>query len=187
MITLPDNLGPKTSIFGVEAWHSPMALWCLENVLDVLRPSRIVELGTGYGGVTAYLGMWASVNGAHVLSIDAADTVPGELARTLKRLPVCLEHRDIFAADTVEFLRLMIDDDAAGDILLYCDGGNKARELKTFAPFVRPGSVIGCHDWATEVPVDEMEPFMRDLGFEWYVQPAALELLRTLQAFWRRT
>jgi len=186
MIELPDHRLPKTRIFGVEAWHSPLALWVIDHVLSALKPARIVELGTGYGGLTAYLGMWASVNGAHVLSIDTIDTVPAALAKTLSTLPVCREHRDIFDAETQDFLHLMINDPGAGAIFVYCDGGNKARELALFAPSVPPGSVIGCHDWTTEVFPSQLEPFMEREGFARYVDPAALSSLYTLQAFWEK-
>jgi len=30
---------------------------------------------------------------------------------------------------------------------LYCDGGNKIKEMRTFAPFLEPGDIIACHDY----------------------------------------
>jgi hypothetical protein len=34
---------------------------------------------------------------------------------------------------------------------LYCDNGNKPTELRLYAPHVRPGSVVGVHDYPKEI------------------------------------
>ena len=184
MISLPRHDLPETLFCGVRVWHSPLALWAIEHVLAALKPARIVELGSGYGGVTLQLGTWASINGAHVLSLDITGSMSEELLARLKTLPVCLEHRDIYADDTVEFIRLMISDEEAGPVLLYCDGGNKMQEILTCAPWLQAGSVLGCHDWITEVAPAIVEPFLDAHGYAHYVDPAALRVCNTLQQFW---
>ncbi len=50
-------------------------------------------------------------------------------------------------------------------VLLYCDNGNKVEEITRFAPFLKPGDLLGCHDYATEVPPEWVEPFLVHLGF----------------------
>lgn len=53
-------------------------------------------------------------------------------------------------------------------MLLFCDGGNKPRELKTFFPYLKdPRSLIAVHDWGTETQPEDV--------------PEELEMLYTQQ------
>lgn len=48
---------------------------------------------------------------------------------------------------------------------LYCDNGNKARELTLYAPHVGAGGLVGVHDYDTEVDPVLAEAFMALLGY----------------------
>jgi hypothetical protein len=49
-------------------------------------------------------------------------------------------------------------------IYLFCDGGNKAREFRTFAPMLGAGSIISTHDWPGEIKPEDVQATESDLG-----------------------
>ncbi len=66
-----------------------------------------------------------------------------------ERPPPGFERLDVFAEP-----EKVIPQTAIGSwepLILLCDGGNKPRELKTFTPYLHPGSLVVVHDWLTEV------------------------------------
>ena len=46
-----------------------------------------------------------------------------------------------------------------GITVLFCDGGNKVREFKTFAPHLKKGDIIAVHDWMTEIFPENTQDF----------------------------
>ena len=106
-------------------------------------PARIVEIGTYSGGLTVALGVHAWRIGARVVSYDVA--APDESLADLSRL-LGIEFRraDVFSAEA-EIGELIA---SPGVTYVLCDGGDKRRELATFARYCKPGDVIGAHDYA---------------------------------------
>jgi hypothetical protein len=39
---------------------------------------------------------------------------------------------------------------SSGMCFVLCDGGNKEKEFNTFSKFLKPGDVIGAHDWIND-------------------------------------
>jgi hypothetical protein len=50
-----------------------------------------------------------------------------------------------------------------------CDGGNKPRELKTFARYVTPASTLVVHDWGTEMLPKDVPPGVEMIHEDWCV------------------
>jgi hypothetical protein len=50
-----------------------------------------------------------------------------------------------------------------GPVVLFCDGGNKPRELKTFPPMLSEGSVVLVHDWGTETLQKDVPDFLEEI------------------------
>jgi len=45
--------------------------------------------------------------------------------------------------------------------LLYCDGGDKKREMLEFGPLLNSGDILGVHDWVTDVShSDKIQSFL---------------------------
>ena len=75
---------------------------------------------------------------------------------------------------------------AAGPVLSYNDNGSKIKELDLVSEVMRPGDVIGCHDFGTEVPKTSV-PFLKERGFTILQQYE--EWINThlcLQRFWQK-
>lgn len=119
----------------------------------------IVEIGTFKGGFSLYLSAQAK---ARNMFFRTYDVFPPEV-----RVPGFVQ-LDVFAhaADVGNHLK------SNDPVVLYCDGGNKGRELRTFSKYLSPESLIVVHDWGTEllpkdVP-DSVEfvykPWLEELG-----------------------
>lgn len=140
-----------------ERWHSmrdtsfggvPMAqVWADLVLWEALLNENpdlhlIVEIGTWQGGFSLWLNAQARARGMDFITYDAIRperTIPGF-------------HRvDVFANEE------HIADEAFDEpLILFCDGGNKPRELRTFPPYLQdPRSIVVVHDWGTEThPAD---------------------------------
>lgn len=103
----------------------------------------IVELGTWEGGFSGYLAAQARLRG---LSFRTYDIVAPQ-----REIPGFVQ-LDIFreAEQIGSYLRTQ------EPVVLLCDGGNKAREMKTFAPYLTPESLLVVHDWGTEIHPQEV-------------------------------
>jgi hypothetical protein len=41
--------------------------------------------------------------------------------------------------------------------LLYCDNGNKIKEINMYAQYLNPNDLLGVHDWGTEVFIEGIQ------------------------------
>jgi hypothetical protein len=126
-------------------WH----LW--ECVLtENPHLAGIVELGTWQGGMSRYLWAQAQARGMKFVTYDSMlpDVPPPEFVKLdMYRYP------EVVAAAAATM----------GPVALFCDGGNKPRELKTFPPLMPEGSIFLVHDWGTETVPTDVPDFLEEL------------------------
>lgn len=126
------------SFGGVKACQILADYWLWEAILnDNPSVEGIVELGTLEGGFSLYLAAQADAREIFFRTYDI--TTPK------RRIPGFVTI-DIFA-NSDEIGRHLERHDP---VILLCDGGNKARELKMFSQYLSHASVIVVHDWGTE-------------------------------------
>jgi len=176
---------PSQYLFGVPTQHSPLAVWVLEQILNRYRPGAIVEIGTFMGGLTTYFGTWALNNSARVLSVDKNPKLSKSTKKHLLYLGVFLENTDAYEPGFVRFAQTFIAHESRNS-LIYCDGGKKIKELKIYGEIAPLGSLIGCHDYGTEVIPATAETYMQRYGYRKLIVPEQLRKLGTLQQFWIR-
>jgi len=127
------------SFAGVKAAQILSDYWLWEAILnDQPEITGIVELGTGQGGFSLFLAAQAEGRGISFRTYDIAAPacrVPGFVRLDIYR-----------AADAIGEHLSRHD-----PVVLFCDGGNKPRELETFSRYLTPRSVIVVHDWMTEI------------------------------------
>jgi len=118
----------------------------------------IFELGTWMGGFSLFLKAQADIRGLRFFTYDAVKL--NEVVGSHK-LPEFTQ-LDIFAhsEEIGESLK------AHEPLILFCDNGNKPREVKTFAPYLSSDSIIVVHDWMleffpTDIP-DDLEEIYGD-------------------------
>ena len=116
----------------------------LNRLLIDIRPHRIIEIGTGAGGLTFFLGTYARIHGVRFVTIDIR-AMPVEMAGPAWAVGVNQTVGDVWDAESPisELIR------QEGPSLVLCDGGDKPREFRTFTKWLKPGDVICAHDYPT--------------------------------------
>jgi len=174
----------QNTFCGVRIQQSYAGLFALENILNVFKIKRIVEIGTFHGGLTLFFDMWATANQAQVLSVDVQDKK--EKGALLGLAP----HQYTTNCVVVDALTKPCREMVANFIfeqrsLTYCDGGDKEKELLMYCELLPPGSVIGCHDYETAA-------FKKNLGrlfekdFSELLTDDQRRSLKSHQNFWRK-
>jgi len=145
-------------IAAAQVW-ADFVLW--ESLLNEQKFRAIIELGTWQGGFSWWL--WAQTRvrgGMNFYTFDAIE--PTRPVPDFERI-------DVFAQ--AEHLgKLMRYNEPC---IVFCDNGNKPRELQTFSQELRmQESLLVVHDWGTEMQPEDVpdnvemayEGFCKDLG-----------------------
>ncbi|MCX6539169.1 MAG: hypothetical protein NT151_09600 [Acidobacteria bacterium] len=130
-------------------------IFTIDVFLASQRPKVIVELGTGSGAFSCYLATYAYLNGARFFTFDLQrKTAPTKRAnyralRLVRKLGGRVYRRDIFHPKTRTIIQKLVN--RGPSVFLYCDNGNKAREVQLFAGDLKASDFIGVHDYGFEV------------------------------------
>ena len=133
------------TFLGMRMQQSVGIVLALNSLFEMLKPRRIIELGTGYGGLTVCLGIWGYTHLTPVYSFDATPR-HWSLGTMLAVLGVRLIREDIFGYE--EAIARLVQ--RHGITLLLCDNGDKKREVNTFAPYLKMGDTIMLHDYSAD-------------------------------------
>lgn len=117
-----------------------------EKVLFENDFKRFVEFGTYKGALSTFFLLWCMQRKAKFYTYDAKTFKFSRLAYGLK-LPKYFQQLDVF--DYEESIGRLIQQ--VGRTIVYCDGGNKAREINVFSKYLKSGDLIAVHDMATEI------------------------------------
>lgn len=131
---------------GQEMQHNFFTHHVISRVLTANPQVRsIIELGTGHGGLTLYLKLWAARLGVDVHTFDVHQYVMEDGAMpAFVRLGIHCHVMDIFTDEAMQLIKSVIADEPT---YIVCDNGDKPREFATYAPVIPSGSVISAHDW----------------------------------------
>ena len=135
--------------------NGPIAI---DTVMKTAGPfRRIIEIGTGSGGLSILFALYAIHQQAQFVTYDIKPC----RNRVLTALGVDFRQKSCWEAETeiATFIQ------SQGRTLLFCDGGNKIREFNVFAPHLKPGDVIMAHDYA--VSRDEWNEHLRGSVWDW--------------------
>lgn len=150
-------------------------LQVLGDLLQRHQPKRVIELGTDLGGMSAWLADQVQPWGGHVWSFDLTPRFGGAKIRNLT-----VEVADLIGCgvtDTKTDPTLLAQgranprvveliEGAPSPLLLYCDNGHKATELRLYAPLLRVGDLCAVHDYGTEVDAAWAEAAMAAMQFD---------------------
>jgi hypothetical protein len=116
------------------------------------KVNLFIELGMYMGGTLPHLIPNLILNPA--FSYIGFEILPSavkpsllEFSRTNSRCEIILE--DLFSDKNVTYIKNRI---AAlpNPVYIFCDGGNKPKELMTFSSFMRVGDIISVHDYTAD-------------------------------------
>jgi len=144
------------------------ALTMLTKTLSENRDiKRVVELGTGTGGLTLFFGANMLQRNGKVLSFDIEPTQSRQAQRDFEKLNIVFEHRDVFEEESIKIAKKFIEDERA---LIFCDNGRKTKEFHTYAKILKKNDLIMAHDWRIEITpryldkqiLSMLEPYLQE-------------------------
>lgn len=136
------------TLFGVAINQKHMAVWLYENVWAYHDLRWIVELGTGNGALTLHWAMCAAMRGVPFASFDTQMPEIPKVASLVRALQGKIIQADVFSQSGMDQVKAGMLANEPG--LLFCDNGDKPREIETFAPMAAVGTIILAHDFPKE-------------------------------------
>lgn len=168
----------------------------VEAILDTLAIMEIgafVEIGVHVGGLTDILLQWMKKRPWFLyLGIEINESVidRGLLQRidALDGNRAAILIRDAWSYDTVSEVKKMLSG-LLRSSFIYCDGGDKPRELALWAPHARKNDIVAVHDYGyyerAETPPYFADTIMAKLGFRKFSPYWIPEDLRI--AMWKKS
>jgi hypothetical protein len=114
-------------------------------LLDGIAPKRIIELGTGHGGLAVFFGLYAYKADCTFHTFSNDHMLFTQYRGLLDFLEVDVVTCDIFSEHGIKLIVDLIKQ--PGITLLYCDNGEKKREFPLFGQHLKQGDVILVHDY----------------------------------------
>lgn len=149
--------GVVNTLAGVEMQQTWHALYALNRFLsEESKIKQIIELGTAKGGLTVFFGMEMRSCDGEVHSFDI-EPPTGDFERFRGILPIVFYKKSVFDEFTVKLVQKLLK--PPNKTLIFCDNGNKIKELDLYAPLLKRGDYIMAHDYRTEV----LEPDVKKL------------------------
>lgn len=143
-------------------------------ILATHQPLVVVELGTDEGGFSGWLADLVAPWGGYVFTFDIKKKWKPTLLSDFPNLRYT--EADVLSGIHPLVAALVSEPRA----FLYCDNGNKQREVELYAPFLREGSLLGVHDYNTEIRGAWVEPHVAALGYK----PERHDLMEALRNEW---
>jgi glycosyltransferase involved in cell wall biosynthesis len=154
----------NTWLFGVRAvqYATDTVLWH-KLFTDHPNIKNIVELGTGWGGLSLLFAVYAEQLGAEFRTYDTGE-IPYRFVGSPDspmaydtplgaRYRESFVHGDIFGDRHDEIVELIQN---PGQSLIFCDNGNKPLEVQEFSKHAKPGDIIAVHDWLEEIRPEDI-------------------------------
>lgn len=138
---------------GVPVAIEPSAISDIQEQLQKYSPELIIEFGTYYGGFTLYLSDWFpdvpiySIDLVYLLSKETAS-----LFRSKKNVSILITQGLFRDELLIPFLLSM-----PMKKFLFIDNGFKEEEVQLYAQRLRPGDLLGIHDWPSEVHFENVK------------------------------
>jgi len=157
---------------GVRQQHSYNLYHLFDQVITKYNPQSFVEIGTGNGAMSIFLGLYAYQRGASLLTFDVQERADLPKARPFfSLLSVYMRMVDAFTA--MDEIESHIDGKPA---FLFCDGDDKPREMAVFREILPSGSIIAAHDYPSEISATDENGLVRVSPERW---------VETKTAIWR--
>jgi hypothetical protein len=156
-----------------------------DKIFDQFLPDSIIELGTGDGEFIDIIGklVFDRTNDVAIYTFDNRDH---------SVVNPFINYQKCHIFDNVKYIKPIFK----GRVLLLCDNGDKAKEIKTFSKFLKAGDVLMAHDYAYSIEYFNEHKFWRTCeltdadidfkGFERFnqnlmIQAGWLSLIKTIE------
>lgn len=170
-------LGTST-MNGLHVGHTEIEVATILKVIQEFQIKKFVEVGVHVGGLANIL---SKLPGLQYMGIENNPSVINE---KLTKSEIFFVYGDCFSPETIQKVMLFMHC-VSGASLVYCDNGNKPKELLAYYNILEPGDYIFAHDYYDTMRVlDDLPGFGVDLDFpKPEVLESDIEFLRTNKDF----
>lgn len=157
------------TFFGLRMTQHPRAVVKLNQLLNAIKPARVVEIGAGNGGLTVLFALYCAATGA---SLHSYDIQGGTHHDQLAHMGYPVSRKDVLTVEAnVEEVKAIVARE--GRTLIMADGG-KAIEFNLLAPAMKVGDFICMHDFAPDAATFERDIKGKVWGWHeaWYERVA---------------
>jgi hypothetical protein len=140
------------TFLGIKQRHT---YWLYKVIDEVLNENPqikgIVEIGTGAGALSVFLGLECYERSLKpLLTYDLKPFAKANKGMFIYKKPKLFDllnikyiARDYFLKESINEIKEYTD----VPVLFFCDGGNKLEEFKFFTGIIKKDSIIAVHDW----------------------------------------
>lgn len=144
-----NRTAPPGTPMGFGASQNRIAIPVWSYAFEVVPPKRVIELGSHSGGFITALAVHAHNIGATCYGCDHCFLPNNDYALLAAVLGVrWFSNFDLKDPHNIEIIKTLINE--PGTTYVLCDNGNKVDEFNTFAPSLKPGDIIGGHDYKVD-------------------------------------
>jgi hypothetical protein len=141
---------------GLTWWQIPYLL----TLVETYKVETFIEIGVLNGGIGTFLATrCAFVPNFKWIGVELVpDLVDDRFIRYMKSMSNENELiiGDAFTGEIQERINNYIKD-TKGRACIFCDNGNKPREIKEYSKFIRTGDIICVHDYPGEIGNNDLE------------------------------
>jgi cephalosporin hydroxylase len=119
-----------------------LPLWT--RMLDRYKPKLLLELGTWNGAFSGWLYEQTLMRDCRFASFDI-------------KKPICFSAPWFRQTDVLTQTDKVLSE-FEHPMILWCDNGNKPREVELYAPHLKAGDLLAVHDWGTEIHAKDIPP-----------------------------
>lgn len=119
------------------------------DLFSIVRPSRILEIGTALGGFTAFMGIACDELDLET-KIRSYDINDRHWYDDLRKKNIDVMVKNVFSEDYISLIDSSVIDfiSTEGTCIVLCDGGNKKQEFNILSKYLKPNDIIMAHDYA---------------------------------------
>lgn len=141
--------------------QDPRAILVWEEFLTDLEFSRIIEFGTYKWGMSIFFFLFCKQKNAEFYTFDNENF---HLCRLGRELGIRDCHRQVDIFSIAGQIGSLIERE--GITVLYCDNGDKPKEIAVFSKYLKKGDFLVVHDYGTEVKKEDIPKFLKRVYVE---------------------
>jgi hypothetical protein len=149
----------------VQTWT---ALYLWEKLFNEYEVERFIEIGCGFGNTSVFFLLQAVNRGFDYAGWDSNRRrfKKAYVNNPIKQL-LDLQHKitnaNVFEPENT--ISIMKEIEKPGRTILFCDGGDKIHEFRTFAPRLKENDIVAVHDWGRAITMDHIKETVTDNCF----------------------
>lgn len=141
----------RSSYLGITLQQRDEVKSVFSNLFNGFKPKTIIEIGTGFGGLTLFL-RDQTKDFANIYSFDTLERPSHQLVLDSGAI---FSTENIFEEKVTDWMKYEIKPEwqhifNESPKLVLCDGGNKKAEFNGIAKYLTSGDIIMLHDYSTD-------------------------------------